>query len=213
MCQIFWKNTFWVLVSREPEDLGNVLVLDSDTETDGTRVAVLKHESATSSQSLDDSLQNKVSNFVTNLKWRFNNWITQRASVGVDFMMPRSVSAAEKYLDLDKQCSLLDEFKFVVPKDPYLSPFFASKEDLERFPPVRTLVNAPPHLVLLLINVCADRSFRSVSGRLRDVLQEIKRTEQRCPLGHFVGFASRIFKLLSGKYRSRRVQNESRISF
>jgi hormone-sensitive lipase len=114
-------------------------VLDSDTETDGTRVAVLKHESATSSQSLDDSLQNKVSNFVTNLKWRFNNWITQRASVGVDFMMPRSVSAAEKYLDLDKQCSLLDEFKFVVPKDPYLSPFFASKEDLERFPPVRTL--------------------------------------------------------------------------
>ncbi|RZC40443.1 hormone-sensitive lipase [Asbolus verrucosus] len=114
-------------------------LLDSDTETDGTRVPVLKHESAASSQSLDDSLQNKVSNFVTNLKWRFNSWITQKASAGVDFMVPRSASAAEKYLDLDRQCSLLDEFKFTVPKDPYLSPFCAAKEDLLKFPPVRVL--------------------------------------------------------------------------
>ncbi|KAJ3659164.1 hypothetical protein Zmor_010868 [Zophobas morio] len=114
-------------------------VLDSDTETDGTRVPVLKHESATSSQSLDDSLQNRVTNLFTNLKWRFNSWIAQKAAAGVDFVVPRSASAAEKCLDLEKQNKLLDEFKFTVPKDPYLSPFFAAKEDLERFPPVRAL--------------------------------------------------------------------------
>ncbi|EFA02512.1 hormone-sensitive lipase [Tribolium castaneum] len=114
-------------------------VLDSDTETDGTRVPVLKHESATSSQSIDDSLQTKVSSFVSNLKWRFNSWIAQKAQVGVDFMVPRSASAAEKYLDLDRQGNLLDEFKFTVPEDPFLSPFCAKDEDLERFPPVRVL--------------------------------------------------------------------------
>lgn len=78
---------------------------------------------------------------MSNLKWRFNSWIAQKAAAGVDFMVPRSVSTAERYLDLDRQGNLLDEFKFTVPKDPYLSPFCAKNEDLNKFPPVRVLVN------------------------------------------------------------------------
>lgn len=118
----------------------NFRFLDSDTETDGTKIAVLTQESATSSQSFDNSLQNRVSSFVTNLKWRFNNWVTQKASVGVDFMSYKG-STAVKLLDLDKQNSLLDEFKFTVPEDPFLSPFFASDDNLKKFPPVRVVVS------------------------------------------------------------------------
>lgn len=105
-------------------------VLDSDTDTDGTKVPVLKLESTTSSQTFDSSLQMKVTSFVSNLKSRFTRLLSERHQSG-----------AEKFLDMDRECNLLDEFKFVVPTDPYMSPYCATDDDLKRFPPTRLLVN------------------------------------------------------------------------
>ncbi|CAH0560948.1 unnamed protein product [Brassicogethes aeneus] len=103
-------------------------VLDSDTETDGTKVPTLKHESTCSSTSIDRSLQNKVATLVSNLRGRFSKLLLERKPTG-----------AERFLDVDRQSSMMDEFRFVVPKDPYLSPYFADDDDLKQFPPTRVL--------------------------------------------------------------------------
>lgn len=100
-------------------------------------VLTIKQESTSSSISLDSSLQSKVSSFVTNLRNRFNKLVGERRPTG-----------AERYLDIDRQTNLMDEFKFYVPKDPYLSPYLASDENLKRFPPVRILVT-----IILWINL------------------------------------------------------------
>lgn len=117
---------------RMVSDFLEKYVLDSDTETDGTKVPTLKCESAASTTSIDTSIQTRVTTFVSNLKGRF-----------VQLLGTRTPSGAERYLDVDRQCSLLDEFRFVVPRDPYLSPYCADPEDLKKFPPTRILVSSP----------------------------------------------------------------------
>ncbi|KAJ8937288.1 hypothetical protein NQ318_020338 [Aromia moschata] len=98
----------------------------SDTETDGTRISVLKQESASSSTNLDSSVPNRVSSIIANLKGHFANFLGKRTMTG-----------AERFLDLDveSQSSMADKFTFPAPKDPYLSPIFAADSDLKRFPP------------------------------------------------------------------------------
>ncbi|KAJ8913019.1 hypothetical protein NQ315_002034, partial [Exocentrus adspersus] len=110
-------------------------VLDSDTETDGTRVSVVKQEKSSSSiTNPDGSFHNRVSSVVSNLKSHFSKFLGATDSA-------RSLTGAEKILDLDvdTQSNIVDKFQFTIPKDPFLSPIFASDEDLKRFPPVRVL--------------------------------------------------------------------------
>lgn len=132
-------------------DLLDKFVLDSDTDTDGTRVPVLRYESGTSSQSLDDSIHQRVTNFVSSLKSRFSSWVTRSNTTNFDNYSNDSAMTAEKYLDLGKPVNLVEEIKFTVPHDPYLSPFLADDEDLKRFPPVRALVSC--HKLVLNINI------------------------------------------------------------
>lgn len=44
-------------------------------------------------------------------------------------------------LDVEKEQNILDEFRFAIPQNPYLSPYYASDEVLNEFPPVKILVN------------------------------------------------------------------------
>ncbi|KAJ8966873.1 hypothetical protein NQ314_003267 [Rhamnusium bicolor] len=131
-------------------DLLEKYVLDSDTETDGTKISVLKQEGPSSSTAFDYSLHNRVSSILTNLKGHFTNLLgkahTNRYYMGMPTLNffqkgERGLTGAERILDLDveSQSRMLDKFSFPVPKDPYLSPIFASDEDLRRFPPVRVL--------------------------------------------------------------------------
>lgn len=118
-------------------DLLDKFVLDSDTETDGTRVPILRYESGTSSQSLDDSIHQKVTNFVSNLRSRFSSWVARKNATECSDSSP---IMAEKCLDLNTPINILEEIKFTLPHDPYLSPFLACDENLKKFPPVRVLV-------------------------------------------------------------------------
>lgn len=128
-------------------DILDKFVLDSDTETDGTRVPILRYESGTSSQSLDDSIHQRVTNFFSNLKSRFNSWIARKNTIGSS----DPPITAEKCLDLEKPINILEEIKFTVPHDPYLSPFLAADEDLKKFPPVRALVKLRKSVVEVII--------------------------------------------------------------
>lgn len=58
------------------------------------------------------------------------------------FSGERTQSAAERILDteINTQSSMVDKFAFDIPKDPLLSPIFASDEDLKKYPPTRFLV-------------------------------------------------------------------------
>lgn len=104
--------------------------VDSDTDTDGTKIPILTNESTSSSQTFSASIQGRMSAFVTNLKGHLGNFVPKRTPSG-----------AVKMLDTDKHLSILDEFKCVIPKDPYLSPYCASDELLKKLPPVRILVS------------------------------------------------------------------------
>ncbi|XP_018571617.1 hormone-sensitive lipase isoform X2 [Anoplophora glabripennis] len=98
-------------------------VLESDTETDGAKISVLKQgSSSTSASNLDNSIQNRVSAMVSNLKNHFTKFL-----------------GATENLDVDTQSNMVDKFQFTVPKDHFLSPIFATDEDLKKFPPVRVL--------------------------------------------------------------------------
>lgn len=105
------------------------IFLDSDTDTDGTKIPILTHESTSSSQTFSSSIQGRMSAFVSNLKGHLENFVPKRTPSG-----------AVKILDTDKRSNILDEFKCVIPKDPYLSPYCASDDTLKKLPPVRILV-------------------------------------------------------------------------
>ncbi|XP_072383528.1 hormone-sensitive lipase isoform X1 [Diabrotica undecimpunctata] len=81
-----------------------------------------------------NSLQSRVTGFVSNLKDSFTKYLAY-------FLGERSISEAEKLLDLDVDPTpnILDKLGFDVPRDPYLSPIYASEEDLKKFPPTRVL--------------------------------------------------------------------------
>lgn len=116
---------------------------DSDTDTDGTKVPILTRESTSSSQTFSASIQGKMSAFVTNLRGHLENFVPKKTPSG-----------ATKLLDTDKYHNVLEEFKFVVPKDPYLSPYCASDDILKKLPPVRILViKFHFHIIFVLIIV------------------------------------------------------------
>ncbi|XP_023017610.2 hormone-sensitive lipase [Leptinotarsa decemlineata] len=111
-------------------DLLEKYVLDSDTETDGTKISLVTQETASSSNTADNSIQKKVTSFLYNLKGQFT-----------EYLGSRTMSPAEKLLDLDidPRTNLINKFAFNVPKDPYLSPLYAEDDDLRLLPPTHIL--------------------------------------------------------------------------
>lgn len=98
-------------------------VLDSsDTDTDATRVPVQSKSS--------QWFQSRVAGFVAGIRGRIGSFGGNNA-----------VSGAVKVLDGEKKKNILEEFKFSVPKDPYLSPYCADDESLRKLPPVKILVS------------------------------------------------------------------------
>lgn len=88
-------------------------------------------------------------------------------------------SELDQMLDLDPT----EEFKFTVPKDPYLSPYFATDEQLKQLPPVKIIVsilnlNVYENFKLFFLLVSA---IGSMSGRLRHVSKEVEKLGHRCP--------------------------------
>lgn len=102
--------------------------LDSDTETDGTKVPVLKQENSSFSQDSENTIQSKVSSIVSNLRSQISSWVTARRS------------GAQVFLDRDRQRSIFEDTDFVSPDDPLLNPYLAPDAVLRKFPPVRVLV-------------------------------------------------------------------------
>lgn len=113
-------------------------VLDSDTDSDGNRIPVLRDnlnldESSSENEKTiqnDPTFQQKFAGFVGVLTQKLSLWKNRKR-----------ISDAELFLDADRQKSLVEEFKFSVPKDPYLSPYWAKDEVLKQLPPIQILVN------------------------------------------------------------------------
>ncbi|ENN72419.1 hormone-sensitive lipase isoform X2 [Dendroctonus ponderosae] len=108
-------------------DIVQNFVLESDTDTEGTRISQANGASSTSS-TLDNSFQTRLSGFVSTIKGHFSKMLGERG-----------LSSSEKILESDKPDSLWDELCFPVPNDPYLSPYCASDDDLKKFPPTKIL--------------------------------------------------------------------------
>lgn len=96
-------------------------------ETDGTKIAVLKQETISTSQDYESTLQSRVSSIVANLRCRIGSWVTARRS------------GAEVFLDTDRERNLLEDCQFTAPSDPFLSPYLASDEVLKKLPPIKIL--------------------------------------------------------------------------
>ncbi|CAG9822960.1 unnamed protein product [Phaedon cochleariae] len=122
---------------KEASDFLEKYILDSDTDTDGTRISILRNESESSASTItENSIQNKVTSFVYSMREQFTKYMQER-------------TAPEKLLDLDidPETALSSKFSFDVSKDPLLSPLFATDEDLKKFPPTTILsVNMDPCL-------------------------------------------------------------------
>lgn len=69
-----------------------------------------------------------MSSIVSSLRDRIGNWVAGRRS------------GAEVFLDTNKERNLIEDCKFVASNDPFLSPYLASDEVLQKLPPVKMLV-------------------------------------------------------------------------
>ncbi|XP_030747220.1 hormone-sensitive lipase isoform X2 [Sitophilus oryzae] len=108
-------------------DIVHKYVLESDTETDGTKTSLVDMES-TSSSTPDTSFQNRLYGFVSGIKGHFSKMLGERG-----------LSGAEKLLETDRPNAVWEDLCFPVPNNPYLSPYCASDEDLKKFPPTKIL--------------------------------------------------------------------------
>lgn len=149
--------------SSEPEtsqrfDLLDKFVLDSDTDTDGTKIAVVtskdKVQTVEPESLFNTTVQGRVSNFVSKWKGKMTNLV-------------RPNSSAASILDIEREHSLLDELSFPIPNDPYLSPILASDDVLKQFPNTHILVGYVFCTILSLninLEIITDRSFGSLFG-------------------------------------------------
>lgn len=109
-------------------------VLDSEIK-DGKKVAVLRTEKRSEVQTNEKStglLRGMKSN-VTNL---ISNTFTAMSS-----RSPSENTSNIHFLDSSDLKNPSDEFKFTVPKDPYLSPYWAPDETLRQLPPTSICVS------------------------------------------------------------------------
>ncbi|KRT83155.1 hydrolase [Oryctes borbonicus] len=102
--------------------------LDSDTDTDLTKVPEGETSEATTAQTTESPMQSRISSFVNGLRGKIEGLVPSR---------PRS--GAVVYLDGTRETTLLDELKFQVPNDPFISPLCAPDDMLKKLPRVKLL--------------------------------------------------------------------------
>lgn len=112
--------------------------MDSDTDSDGNRVGVLK--GAPNSRTIDESSSEQTIQSDPSFQQRFAGFVGAITQKLYAWKNKKIVSPAQMVLDTDRQKSLIDEFKFIVPEDPYLSPWWAKDEHLKQLPPTHILV-------------------------------------------------------------------------
>lgn len=104
--------------------------LDSDTDTDATKVPLFTQETCTTPQTFSENVHSRVSTFISNLKGHFERFVPKKVP-----------SRAVRVLDVERPRSTIEEFKQIsVPKDPFISPFLASDDMLRKLPAVKILV-------------------------------------------------------------------------
>ncbi|KAK4886221.1 hypothetical protein RN001_002492 [Aquatica leii] len=114
-------------------DLLDKYILESDTETDETKVAVLNEQNNT--QGHETSTQSRLVSVVTSLRNRIGNWVTS------------SHTGTNLSLESNQPFDILEQVKYHAPVDPITSPFFASDDILTKFPVVKLLTtNMDPFL-------------------------------------------------------------------
>ncbi|CAG9766982.1 unnamed protein product [Ceutorhynchus assimilis] len=105
-------------------DIVHKYVLESDTETEGTKTEM----ETTSSSNAENSFQNRLYGFVSTIKGHFSKMLGDRG-----------LSGAEKVLEIDNTEKLWEEMSVPVQDSPYISPYCASDDDLKKFPPTKIL--------------------------------------------------------------------------
>ncbi|XP_044748109.1 hormone-sensitive lipase isoform X2 [Coccinella septempunctata] len=106
-------------------------VLESDTDTDVTKVIPTEQENSTSVQSAEYSIHNRVITFVSSLKSRISNMM---GGTEVKDEVPKDNTEL-----FDCPSRFNEDFNFTVNADPFLSPILASDELLKQLPPVKIL--------------------------------------------------------------------------
>lgn len=105
--------------------------LDSDTDTDGTRLTLQRKEPIPSTPSATESLQEKVSSFMSSIRGRIG-----------EFVGFKSYSSPSLTLDTSKEMDILEGIVTCEIQNPYINPFMASDDDLRKFPPVKLVVSS-----------------------------------------------------------------------
>lgn len=102
--------------------------LESDTDTEGTKISqVSEPESCSSSSTVESSsIPTRLYGFVSSIKGHFSKMLGDRGP--------------EKVLETDNSNRLWDELCIPVPNNPYMSPYRATDEALKKFPPTKILV-------------------------------------------------------------------------
>lgn len=113
-----------------PSFLNCICHIDSDTDTDGSKMQMVTEEDVEERTRFQVTLQEKVSTFVTSLKGRLGNMVNMKTS-----------SAAALQLDLDKEVDLLEHLQFPIPEAIYLSPLYACDDTLKQLPPIKLMVS------------------------------------------------------------------------
>ncbi|XP_018336747.1 hormone-sensitive lipase isoform X2 [Agrilus planipennis] len=98
-----------------------------EAESNGSRSKINQYQDSISNSY--SFIQRSLTGFVSNLKEHVGSWI------------PGTVqNIPEDVIHADKEKSIVDELKFEVPEDPFLSPYLASDEMLITLPPLKLLV-------------------------------------------------------------------------
>lgn len=113
---------------QQVSDFLEKYVLDSDTDTDGSKLKIVTDDDVAQRTRFHMTLQEKVSTFVTNIKGRIGSMVSIR-----------STSGAALLLDVDKDADLQEHLKIPIPNVMYLSPLCATDEVLKKLPPIRLM--------------------------------------------------------------------------
>ncbi|XP_045480729.1 hormone-sensitive lipase [Harmonia axyridis] len=116
---------------KQVSDFLEKYVLESDTDTDATKMIPSEQEISTSVQSNEYSIHSRVITFVSSLRSRISNIIGSPEGT-------REVPRDNTEL-FEGPSKFHDDFKFKAEADPFLSPILASDDLLKQLPPVKVL--------------------------------------------------------------------------
>lgn len=161
------------------DDFIEKYVLDAEQCDDGSIKPILRKVSRTMSEenivfdiSRDtisvQNFQEKVQRVASTLVDTVSSTITQITTSNRPIIRNYSCDDADEFRLLDNESvpvSPSADFIFTVPKDPYLSPIYASDEVLKQFPPIK--------IVTLTLDPCLDDSI-FFAKKLRDLNVEVQ---------------------------------------